>query len=340
MHRCVVKEKPVRVSHRAIALESGVSQATVSRALRNDARISEEVRKKVSEIAAKMGYRPDPHVSKLMTHMRSMQETHFQSVLGFILPLESYNNEFMREMLRGARERADVLGYVVNDFRTGLSRTEMPGLNRVLRARGVEGIAFFPRHSFEPAPQGLDLSDLAAVSCASFEGSFPIHRVKSGHAENMALILGEVARRKCRRPGLVTWDEFDHRQRWAPRMGYYYFYHDILGEAPLPIFDWHRAGTQVAPAFLRWYREVQPDVLLVVGPTVADSISRILASARIRKKAPMLGIGHMPAGYRGINEKPANLGAAAIDILTSHIVRNEKGWPRDVKVMTLPGELR
>lgn len=321
-------------------MEAGVSQATVSRALRNDARISQEVRKRVREVAVRMGYRPDPHVSKLMAYMRNMQQTHFQSVLGFILPVEPYDNIYMREMVRGARERAEGLGYVVNDFRTGLTRKEVQALNRVLRARGVEGVAFFPRQVFEPAPPGLDLTNLAAVSCASFEGPFPVHRVKSGHVENMALLLREVERRKFKRPGLVTWEEFDHRQRWAPRMGYYYFFHDIVRSAPPAIFDWHRSGSQVAPAFLQWFREVQPDVLLVVGPAVADSITNILTKARIRRKVPMLGIGHMPSGYRGINEKPAILGAAAIDILTSHIVRNEKGWPREVKVMTIPGELR
>jgi len=333
--------KPIeRVSHRVISLEAKVSQATVCRALKNDPRISEAVRKRVREIAERLGYRPDPQVSKLLTYMRSMQEKHFQSLLGFILPMEPYDNDYMRELLRGAHARASALGYVADNFPTGLDKKEVQSLNRVLRARGVEGILFMPRIAPEPAPVGLDLTHLAAVSCASFTTPFAIHRVGSGHFENMMLVTEELRRRKCRRPGLVTWQDFDRRQRWAPRMAYYSFYHDLVGVEPPPIFDWHEHVDVVEPAFLKWFREVQPDALLVVGPVLADAVRGILARGKIRKKLPVLGLGHVPKGYEGIDERPATIGSAAIDILTSHIVRNEKGWPSDVKFMSVPGVLR
>jgi LacI family transcriptional regulator len=339
MHRCLMNEKLGRISHRLIALEARVSQATVSRALKNDPRISEAVRRSIQDIAERLGYRPDPHVSKLMAHMRSMQETHFQSLLGFILPLEEYPNPFMQEVVQGARSRAKALGYVVDDFRTGLGKKEVRTLNRVLRARGVEGIIIFSRNDLEPPPQDLDLTHLAAVNCSNFDGVLPMHRVRSGHFENMECILEELVRLKSRRPGLVTFREFDRRQRWAPRMGYYHFYHDLLNEDPPPIFDWHEHLKNVAPVFMSWFREVRPDILLAVGPVIIGEITRILKEAKIRKNVPMLSMGHTHPGIRGINEKPANLGSAAVDVLTSHIIRNEKGWPKDVKVMSLLGTL-
>lgn len=332
--------KNERVSHRVIALEAGVSQSTVSRALKNDARISVGVRRHIHAIAARMGYRPDPQVSKLLTHMRAMREKQFQSVLGFILPLESYSNSYMRDIVRGARARADALGYTVDDFPTGLEKQDIRTLNRVLSARGVEGLVFFPRNALESPPEGLDLRRMAAVTCATFKNDFPVHRVHSGHFENMELVLEELKRRRCKRPGLVTWEDFDRRQRWAPRMGYYYFYHDVLGDHPPPIFDWRKHGSQAGIAFLAWFREVKPDLLLVVGPTIAKEIGKILTRAKIYKRLPMLGVGHTPGGFHGIDEKPATIGSVAIDILTSHIIRNEKGWPSDVKMMSLQGKLR
>lgn len=336
----VMSKTNERVSHRVIALEAGVSQATVCRALKNDPRISEVVRERVRGIAERLGYRPDPQVSKLLTHMRVMREKEFQSVLGFILPPQKYTNPYMREMVRGARARADALGYVVDDFPTGLEKADVRTLNRVLGARGVEGVVFFPRNALELPPEGFDLRRMAAVNCATFTKDFPVHRVRSGHFENMELLLEELRRRGCKRPGLVTWEDFDRRQRWAPRMGYYHFYHDQLCENPAPIFDWHEHGSKVGPAFLAWFRDVKPDLLLVVGPTIAEEIGKILAGAKIRKKVPMLGVGHTPKGLHGIDEKPATIGSVAIDILTSHIVRNENGWPSDVKMMSLQGALR
>lgn len=329
-----------QVSHRAIAWEAGVSKSTVSRALRNDARISAAVRERVREIAARMGYRPDPQVSKLMAHVRSMQQTRFQSLLGFLLPPEGCLNEYAQLMLRGARARAEALGYAVDEFRTGFSSAEIRSLNRVLRARGAEGILILPRLGPEPPPLGLDLTRLAAVSCALFEGDFPVHHVRPGHLENMRLVMAEVRRLGCRRPALVTWEDFDRRQNWAPRMALYHFYHDIVRGEPPPLFDWHRYSGDLTAPFLDWFARAQPDALLVVGPVLADAVLRILRRGKIRKKPPILGIGHMPPGRPGINEKPAEIGSAAVDILTSHIVRNEKGWPPVVKIMTLPGALR
>lgn len=323
-----------------ISLEAGVSQATVSRALKNDARISAAVRSRIQAIATRMGYRPDPQVSKLMAHMRSMRETQFQTLLGFILPLEEYQNTYMRDMLCGARARAETLGYVVNELRSGMGKKDIRALNRVLRARGVEGIVLSPRTGLEPAPDGLDLTHIAAVSCASFEEVLPVHQVRSGHFTNMSLLLEEMKKKEWKRPGLVTWQDFDRRQRWAPRMGYYHYYHDLLGETPPPIFDWHEHIDRAAPAFLEWFREQQPDGLLVVSPIIVKEINHILSHAKIRKKIPMLCIGHTPAGSHGINEKPVMIGSAAVDILTSHILRNETGWPSDVKMMSLQGELR
>jgi DNA-binding LacI/PurR family transcriptional regulator len=323
-----------------IAEESGVSQATVSRALRSDPRISEAVRLRVQTIAARLGYRPDPTMSKLMAHMRSLQQTRFQSLLGFILPEEDFLNDYSREMVQGARERATTLGYAVDDFRTSLAPRQIPALNRILKARGVEGIIIFPRNHLEPPPLKLDLTNLAAVACASFDGVFPAHQVGSGHVQNIELVFSKLEKSKWKRPGLVTWEDFDRRQRWAPRMAYYHFYHDVLGEIPPPLFDWHKNGNGDEKLFLKWFRKVEPDVLLVVGPIIAAAARNILRRNGIRRKLPMIGIGHTEAGISGVDEKPSTIGSAAVDVLTSHILRSEKGWPKDVKIMTLTGELR
>ena len=53
-----------------IAQRLGVAPSTVSRALRDDPRISAAVREQVRGIAGELGYRPNPLVSALMAHRR------------------------------------------------------------------------------------------------------------------------------------------------------------------------------------------------------------------------------------------------------------------------------
>ena len=57
-----------RPTLRDIAKDAGCTNATVSLALRESPRISPETRARVREVAAKLGYRPDPMLSALAAH--------------------------------------------------------------------------------------------------------------------------------------------------------------------------------------------------------------------------------------------------------------------------------
>lgn len=329
-----------RVSHAAIAKQAGVSRSTVSRALANHPRISEEVRHRVRQLAERMGYRPDPQLSKLMAGMRGLREGGVRALLAFILPEEDYPSDYGQALLDGARRRAHSLGYAVDEFRTGFTRGQLRTLNRVLRARGVEGVLILPRHRVEAAPAGLDLTQVATVSCAQFSGQFPVHHAGPNHFTNIALVMEEAQRRGLLRPGLISWEDFDRRQHWAPRMAYYHYYHQIARSAPPPIFDWHRHQGDLTRPLLGWFHKTRPDFLLVVGPLIAEAVKHILQDGGIPGMPPFFLIGHAPSGWPGINEKPAGIGSAAVDMLTSHIVRNEKGIPPLRKILTLPGVLQ
>src|SRR5260221_6236539 len=62
---------PASVTLRSLAAEAGVSPMTVSLALRNSREVSAATRKKIERLATARGYRPDPHVTKLMHHLRT-----------------------------------------------------------------------------------------------------------------------------------------------------------------------------------------------------------------------------------------------------------------------------
>src|SRR5580692_4026836 len=69
-----------RPSMRDIAELAGVSAMTVSKALRNSPKIARRTRERILKIAGRVGYRPDPELTKLMNHLRSRTKPVFQGL--------------------------------------------------------------------------------------------------------------------------------------------------------------------------------------------------------------------------------------------------------------------
>jgi len=84
-----------------IARETGVSPATVSRALKNNPAISDKVRKKIKDKAESMGYRTNTFASNLRT-----KRTY---TLGVIVP--RLDSNFMSSVLAGIEKEANENGY-------------------------------------------------------------------------------------------------------------------------------------------------------------------------------------------------------------------------------------
>jgi LacI family transcriptional regulator len=84
-----------------IARETGVSPATVSRALKNNPSISDKVKKKIKEKAESMGYRTNTFASNLRTKRTN--------TLGVIVP--RLDSNFMSSVLTGIERTANENGY-------------------------------------------------------------------------------------------------------------------------------------------------------------------------------------------------------------------------------------
>lgn len=327
--------KKKQPSLREIAERSGVHQSTVSRVLKNDPRISADTVNKVKKVATALGYVPDPHLGKLMAHMRGMREKRFESVIGFLLPEEPYPDEFSRDLLSGAEARARELGYVVNRFPVDMSPESLRTLNRILNARNIEGLLLLPRVHNSPPPE-LEMSQITAVSVTSFTDPFPVHEVLPDHGHNMELIRQALLRQKAKRPGLISWPDLDLRQRQAgPRMLYQYAY-ESLKKHPLPEMVWKGTDRQIETGFEQWFRKQKPDALVLPNPIIHASVRDILSRMGV-PLPPCYATAHCGEGLPGVDQQAPEIGRAAIDMLTAHMQRNEKGWPQVTKHMMIPG---
>src|SRR4051812_19855777 len=99
---------------RKIAKAAGVSHTTVSLALRNHPRVSEQTKRRIQTLAKKMGYRPNALVAALMSHVRSNRRVVAHEVVAFLSggPTPDWWRGWpsISQNYFGARNRAEQLG--------------------------------------------------------------------------------------------------------------------------------------------------------------------------------------------------------------------------------------
>ncbi|WPJ95168.1 LacI family DNA-binding transcriptional regulator [Coraliomargarita algicola] len=129
------------ITLRDIAKESGVSLATVSRALRDDPRTAKATKKKVKDVADRLGYRPDPALQVLIErrwHGRRMNEG---MNIAYVYNGKGINAESCKIEYRRFRETAQKLGYTL--IAEDLSK--YPNVEKVIKrmeTKGVTGVVF------------------------------------------------------------------------------------------------------------------------------------------------------------------------------------------------------
>ena len=312
-----------------------ISAATVSRALRNDPRISEPVRQRVRETAAAMGYRPNPLVSALMASRRRRGGNGEVDNIALVTHYGGRQDWRTKDVCRweynGIQERAATLGFRLEIFPLSAYHGSMARLTATLRARGIRGVLLgFSREEgeLEPFPtEGFAVAGLSAyfhntvVDRANFHAFF-----------NVQLALNEIRRLGYRRPALVV-PELNNRisnNHWSGAF-----------------LDWQRGlpkkdrcepfipGGELEPkVFHDWLYRNDPDALLIYKLPLRG----LLARKGIRVPED-IGLAYL---YRtedemktmaGIDGNLASVGAAALDLVVERLNTNCLGMD------TLPKEV-
>src|ERR1700735_3469861 len=119
------------VTLRDVAVRAGVHPATASRALNPETRIlvSEDTARRVTAVAAEMGYRPNPVARSLRT-----RRSH---TIGVLIP--DLNNPLFPPIVRGLEDRLAAAGYVALLGNTDADPSRERTLFEEMRARHVDG---------------------------------------------------------------------------------------------------------------------------------------------------------------------------------------------------------
>lgn len=324
-------------SLRILARTLGLSHTTVSEALRGSPRVLPSTRARVQAAADAAGYRHNPLAGALMSELRRSRAGTFRGLVG-LLDLDGPDRRpaaavrYNRELVRGATERAELLGFKVEPFVIGRKGLSLSRLDTILQSRGIRGVFLLPCGT-NPDIAGLGWERYAGVYADYLIERPALHSVCSDHYRSMMIALQQLRSMGYQRPGLAMHQAHDNRllNRWEAAFNAYLDHHDGFERIkPLIVPELNET------AFTPWFKQTRPDVVLCHN---AEAMTWMQAAgARIPKTHGFccLNIKTAAAPCAGLDLQPRLLGARGIEMLIAQMHRNEYGVPETPSTTTIP----
>jgi LacI family transcriptional regulator len=327
--------KPVRMQD--IADEAGVSRAAVSMALRNHPSLPQTTCKRIQQLAEKLGYRPNPLVSALMTYLRTVKTVKHPSLtLAFVSKFSQkgpWKSFLSPDLITNAAASAEQLGYRLEEFWMGDLGMSNERFWKVLYHRGVRGMILAPLPAAH-AHLSFDWSRFCTVAIGNTLVQPRLHRVSTNRHRAMELAVRRLRHLGYRKMGLAINADQDGRvdHQWAAA------------------FEWEQQQVRAAEHtksflaseekwterhFAQWYQKNRPEVIL-------SDDARIIAWLKNLGQAVPKDIGFVhlwnpdkSGKYAGLYHDPPAIGATAVNFLVGLIQRNESGIPETPQTLLL-----
>ena len=327
-----------RVGLRDIAAAAKVSVMTVSLALRDNPRISNETRERIKRCAAELGYHPDPELSRLMNHLRASRTARGKigiALLDFYPTADFAENAYCQKVRRGAQRRADELGFSITPMHAADYNHSLPHLVKVIRARGLEGALLFPPIGPAELDATVNWDGISVVATSKAILAPRFHCVVPNQFGNTMRLLETLEAQGHRRICAVFDELFDERTahnftaavKWKPRDRQTLVVPQDVGSA------------QRAELVAQWLIEHRPDAVFAQSDAVVAAIPRLRA-LRPQLNFNVISLGqHNSGGFSYLDECADLVGAAAIDLLGGMIYYHETGIPAHPRTTLIDGKL-
>lgn len=315
-----------RVTMRALAESAGVSVQAVSLALRNHPSISSETRGRIQALAKRWGYAPDPHLVKLMHHLRATHKRKTTPTVCFITTRPPNEKEgFCDLLLEGASEAARLAGFSFHVAHVDPDKASGNHLQRTLRSRGVEGLLLLPMADLRSLDALVDWQEFSVVSATLSVTSPQFDRVVADHFFNMFGLCGRLQAAGYRRPGLVIYAEHDKRCGYHPTAAL--AWHGVYGG--IEPTRAHRYERLEQAALRRWLEVEAPDILLPAHDELACELRK---QSAVTGKLPIVSCSARPSPdgsfpFSGNYDNPREIGAVAVETLARKIALGQRGVP-------------
>ena len=199
---------PARVTLRDIAQRLRLSSMTVSRALRDDPRITPARRELIRKTAEELNYRPDA-MAVALRGRGSSRPRGIRAELAWLNhwrePARLRRYREFALMWEGARAAAEKNGYRLREFVVD-GRLSFARFDSILRSRGIQGILVPPHGGAaetEPDQASLDWARYAVVRIGYSVRRLPAEIVVGNHLQGTLMALSRIAAKGYRRVGYV-----------------------------------------------------------------------------------------------------------------------------------------
>jgi LacI family transcriptional regulator len=323
-----VKEDQSPITLRHIAEVAGVSKAAVGYALQNKLGVGSETRKRILEIARRLGYIPDARLASFMTKVRHTREKG-------PLPVAWLNTharedawqkyKFLTPYFEGASERCASLGFRLDPIWVRRPGMTMSRLSQTLYQRGVEGVIV----SHPVRHLRLQWNHLASVSLEGALLAPSLDRVMTDTNFNLLLAWKTLKRLGYRRIGICLQEEVDRFSHHMIRSTAQYLYRTAPARDRVrPLFHSHHStdemkGAEVGP----WITSERPEVVIGHDSRLVHWIER--AGHRVPEEC---GVVHLAldddvGDWSGIYSNRRAAGRAAAERVISLVHHRQFGVP-------------
>jgi len=315
-----------------IARKIGVSTATVSMALRDKGRMSEQTRLKIKATAKALDYQAHPVISQACSLARRSGARNYRETLALITEFRMEEwGYYQRALHEGATERAHTLGYKLEPFLVSGKRSEQRRLSGVLTARGIRGVIVSPRLVETHPRLSLHWENFAAVEVGrTLWSPRNLHHVATADYHKILEALHLLKRVGYKRIGMAVEPAQNHHQRGI--FTAVYLMHQSKAPASKRIPPLLSFGPWKEATFRRWLDRYQPDVLYIhhnteIGPTGKAGHGPWLNNMKLRvpKDISLFCANVQRSDYSGLRRDYVGMGQSAVEMVSLLLGNNSLG---------------
>ena len=336
----LMAEPSARISLQAIAEKAGVSAMTVSRVLGNSPRVAAATRRRVLAAARALKYQPDPHLTRMMSLVRSRKAPRLRAVLAVIredLPHDEVHSQHYQYVpIADIQRRAEQHGYHVEEFWLGRDGLTPQRLCKILHARGIEGVIVSPQSAQLPCSE-LDYSRFAAVTFGYAMRRPSLHLCAGNMNQGIQMAGTRLRERGYRRIGVAITQWIDDRSENGYSGGWFHFQQGLPKSERVPMLLLpHSNISHSFGAFSDWMKAQRPDAIISFDTHVPGWLKRL----GLRVPDDIAFVVHdwttKMRDYAGIFQRRDHLAAAAVDLVATQLLHHERGVPEVPRQILIP----
>jgi LacI family transcriptional regulator len=320
-----------RVLMKDVAAKAGVHQTTVSLALRNHPGLPEKTKARIRKIADEMGYRPDPSLRALNSYRKNSRQGDITQEIAYIVNIPSktelHKSHVYSQYLKSAQERAKELGYNLEVFFYGSKTNNSRTLNRILRARGIQGVII---GAFDTKDSEIELEwdNFSVVKIELPPIDLELDAVLGNQMFAVRLAMRKLLQRGYKRVGLAVTDHDEKNNRNLFTGGYAVGQRNYAPEDRVPPLIFPKGNIEDTLKQVKdWALKYELEAIISNWNNFDSVAWEITDETGKPCRFVPLDANERTSAYGGVDQNHREVARHAVDLLDGKIMSFKKGQP-------------